>query len=144
MDELESSEEKFRIGRLSGVFWIILILGVGFVVFFLLRPEGKLVIRHPEAFQAVFLDNSQVYFGKLRSLDKNFLSLTDVYYLRAGSVQKTGPDSSGGQIDLVKLGSEIHAPRDEMIVSRQHVVFYEEVGENSEVAKIIEKSKGSN
>lgn len=128
-------EEKTWGERLRIVFWILVIVGLALVILILVRGQ-KLVVRTPDAYQAVFLDNNQVYFGKLKSLNRDFWSLTDIYYLRAGTVQQIG---SGGetQIDLVKLGAELHAPKDEMIINKEHVIFYEEIGETSEIMKSI-------
>ena len=131
------SMEKLKI-----VLWGVVILGVVLVLFVLLRGE-KLLIRTPESYQAVFLDNNQVYFGKLKAIDENFWSLTDIYYLRAGTLQP-GTQAAGDQIDLVKLGAEIHGPKDEMIINRDHVIFYEEIGSSGQVMKLIRdhKSRG--
>jgi hypothetical protein len=44
------------------------------------RQESSYV--NKERLQAVFLNGGQVYFGRIRVLDNNFIRLTDVYYLR--------------------------------------------------------------
>lgn len=120
------------------VFWPVIIVGAALIVFVVVRGE-KLLIRSPVAYQAVFLDNDQVYFGKLRAARGDFLSLTDVYYLRAGSVQQgTNGQPEGEQsLDLVKLGAEVHAPKDEVIINKSHVIFYEDLSDGGEVMKLI-------
>lgn len=137
--------EKSWVSKLRAVFWILMVVGVGVVILVLVRGDG-LVIRSPGAYQAVFLDNGQVYFGKLESLNKDFLSLRDIYYLRAGIPVQQGssqadPSLSGAQLDLIKLGSELHAPKDEMIINKGHVLFYEDLNESGEVMKLIRKHK---
>ena len=72
----------------------------------------------------------------------DFIKLTDIYYLRAGTVQKGEAGELPSQVDLIKLGSELHGPRDEMIINREHVIFYEEIGDQSEIRKLIRKDKG--
>lgn len=131
-------EKKPWTEKLRAAFWVVIIFAVILVAAILVRGE-KLVVREGAAYQAVFLDNGQVYFGKLKSLSRDFLSLTDIYYLRAGTVQQG--EQSGQQVDLIKLGAELHAPRDEMIIGREHVIFYEDIGEGSEVMKLIRKHK---
>src|SRR3989344_384732 len=79
-------EEKSWLEQPLFVFWIVLILAVAVLLYVCSRGQ-QLVIRDPGAFQAVFLDNGQVYFGKLRSLNRDLWSLTDIYYLRAGTLQ---------------------------------------------------------
>jgi hypothetical protein len=128
--------EKSWSERLRIVFWLIIIAGVILVFYILVRGQD-LVIRAPDSYQAVFLDNGQVYFGKLKSLNRDLWSLNDVYYLRAGAPQQAGNAQTPASIDLIKLGAEIHAPRDEMFINKSHVVYYEDIGGNSEVMKLI-------
>lgn len=139
-------EEKPWTHKLRWLFWLIIIAALAMVVIVLVRGQ-QLVVRTPQGYQAVFLDNGQVYFGKLRSVSRDLWSLTDIYYLRAGTIQQAAP--AGGQagqegtaqIDLIKLGAELHAPRDEMIINKAHVIFYEDLGETGEVMKLIRKHK---
>ncbi len=44
-------------------------------------PSGK-----PSGYQAVFLSNGQVYFGKLDGFNTNTPTLRDVYYLKVGTL----------------------------------------------------------
>lgn len=132
-------EEKPWSEKLRVVFWIVIILGLLLVLVIVFRGQ-QLLIRNPEAYRAVFLDNGQVYFGKLKSLNRDFWSLTDIYYLRAGTIQQAGQEGNA-PLDLVKLGAELHAPHDEMIINKEHVIFYEDLGENGEVMKLIRAHK---
>lgn len=124
--------------RLKTVFWVVITIGALLLVIVVLRGQ-RLLIRTPSAYQAVFLDSGQVYFGKLHAVNRDFLSLTDIYYLRAGTVQQGG--QTEGQIDLIKLGAELHAPKDEMIINKDHVLFYEDLNESGEVMRLIRKHK---
>ncbi|TSA45539.1 hypothetical protein D4R52_02205 [bacterium] len=136
----EVPEKKGMSDRMKKIIWAIVILGVILAAYLIVRDNYR-AASSKGSYQTVFLDNGQVYFGKLHSMSKDMYSLTDIYYLRAGSVQPTAAESgsapSAGSVDLVKLGSEIHAPRDEMIINKSHVLFYEDVGEGSEVMKLI-------
>ncbi|HEX3095486.1 MAG TPA: hypothetical protein VHQ20_00005, partial [Patescibacteria group bacterium] len=72
-------------------------------------------------YQAVFLTNGQVYFGKLSGMTASYATLKDIYYLQV----TTPPANSDGsqlnqqqaqqqqQLSLVKLGQELHGPVDE-------------------------------
>jgi hypothetical protein len=80
------------------------------------------------AYQAVFLVTDQVYFGKLR-IDGDRYLLSDVYY-----VSQPG---GGAQGQLVKRGTELHAPRDPMIIPARSVLFIENMREDSEVSVAI-------
>lgn len=86
---------------------------------------------HPfdeSVYQAVFLVTDQVYFGKLR-IDGDRYLLSDVYY-----VSQPG---GGAQGQLVKRGTELHAPRDPMIIPARSVLFIENMREDSDVAVAI-------
>jgi len=93
-------------------------------------------------YQAVFLTNGQVYFGKLQMLNGNYIKLTDVYYLQAqttdttADLQATTKDNSS-DVQLIKLGNEIHGPSDEMIISKDQMLFFENLKKDGKVASSI-------
>ncbi len=93
--------------------------------------------------QAVFLSNGQVYFGKVNSIGKDFVILEDIYYLQVVSMQDTiaqPPDvqtQPEQRLTLIKLGNEIHGPTDEMIINRDHVVLIEDLKDTSKVVIAI-------
>ena len=65
-------------------------------------------------YQAVFLTNGQVYFGKVNNVDSSYVKLTDIYYLQVQQqVQPKDTSSSATpQVSLAKLGGELHGPED--------------------------------
>ncbi len=89
--------------------------------------------------QAVFLNGGQVYFGKIQDLNSKYLKMADIFYLRVNQVVQ--PDQANNQqaqqndISLVKLGCELHRPSNDMLINREHVIFWEnlkeEDGENT-------------
>ena len=92
-------------------------------------------------FQAVFLANNQVYFGHLENFDAGFTRLTKVYYLRAaGDLQQGTSQASGQNLNLVKLGGELHGPEDAMFIPKDKILFWENMRSDSDVVKAIEKS----
>jgi hypothetical protein len=90
---------------------------------------------YKEGYHAIFLDNQQVYFGKLRRFadDAQFMTLTDVYYLQ--SVE----DAAVLNIDLIKLGNEIHSPEDKLHINIAHVLFWEKLQDNGPIVTAILK-----
>lgn len=100
-------------------------------------------------YQAVFLTNGQVYFGKLEKSSKDHVVLTDIYYLQVtqpplqGSQQQGQQAQSQPQIQLVKLGNELHGPEDKMFISREHVLFYENIKTEGKVAQAIKDYKNN-
>lgn len=99
-----------------------------------------------KGYQAVFLANGQVYFGKLTA-SSGWLKLTDIFYLQtsqplqqtSGSALVNDPNQN---IQLVKLGSELHGPMDEMYIGRKEVLFWENIKDDSKVVDAINKYKG--
>lgn len=122
---------------------ILVALGAWFA---LSRPQNTGLAIDGSKYQAVFFTNGQVYFGKLKSYDENYLKLTDIYYLQTQSTdtesanpQKTSTDQNN--VQLIKLGDEIHGPEDEMVISKDQVLFYENLKVDGKVAKSIANYK---
>lgn len=93
-----------------------------------------------DGYQTVFLTNGQVYFGKLEDEKSKYAKLTDVYYLRRNQQVQPQLDQAP-QLSLIKLGDELHGPEDEMLINREHIVFWENLKENSRVVEIIQRHK---
>ncbi|MFH1457075.1 MAG: hypothetical protein ABIF17_03090 [Patescibacteria group bacterium] len=141
------------------VFVLIIIIIAVAVLFFLdstgkinLFGSGKEIVNTeavPGEWQAVFLSNGQVYFGHLKNLESAYPKLTDIYYLQVQQVpiQPAEPatDEAGvqpaqqttQQMILVKFGTEIHKPQDEMFINKDHILFYENLQADSQVLKAI-------
>lgn len=131
---------------------VILAILVGGGIWLLLdkyqQATGSTTVNSKE-YQAVFLTNGQVYFGKLDTVSQYYLKLTDIYYLQVQqSVQPstTSPSSasnssSGGSnnVQLVKLGNELHGPEDEMSINRQQVLFWENLKPSGKVTQAIDQ-----
>jgi hypothetical protein len=91
-------------------------------------------------YQAIFLTNGQVYFGKLSDVDNGYVNIKDVYYLQVQqAVQPADTKSNSEQpkVSLTKLGNELHGPTDEMHISRSQVLFWENLKGDSTVVKAI-------
>lgn len=89
-----------------------------------------------ESWQAVFLSNNQVYFGKLTQLKNGYFELDNVFYLQSGqNVNDSQKESTS--INLIKLGSEVHGPEDNMYISEKQVLFWENLKSDSKIVKII-------
>ncbi len=85
-------------------------------------------------YQAVFLTGGQVYFGRLVKKSGEIYLLSDVYYL-------SEPREGFPRGQLVKRGSELHGPREPMIVPARQVLLIENLRDDSEVVQAIKKHK---
>lgn len=143
--------------------WIILgvVVLVIVVLGFLFRDKlfktggSKATATKSSGYQAVFLTNGQVYFGKLGQDTEDYLKLSDIYYLQVVQPplqgQQTGDAAAAAaaqaaaqpQISLVKLGNELHGPIDEMHISKAQVLFYEDLKNDGNVVKAIDAYKAN-
>ncbi|MFA6106377.1 MAG: hypothetical protein WC745_01745 [Patescibacteria group bacterium] len=109
---------------------------------------------NPDRYQAIFLSNGQVYFGRVADVTPETLLIEDIYYLKtvqtlqaseggAGETpEKANPESIDTEnFSLVKLGNEIHGPEDNMSVNLEHVLFVENLKPESKVVEAIREYK---
>lgn len=141
--------------------WIVLLIVVVVIVILGVLFREKLfskggttatTMSKSGAYQAVFLTNGQVYFGKIESMQNDFLTIKDIYYLQVVQPPLQGTPATGQQapdaqaqpqISLVKLGNELHGPMDEMHVSRAQILFYEDLKADGSVVKAIDAYKAT-
>ncbi|MCL5436202.1 MAG: hypothetical protein M1275_03925 [Patescibacteria group bacterium] len=131
--------------------WILLltIVIVLAVVGFIFRDKlfmGKASVGKAN-FQAVFLTNGQVYFGKMSDSGSRYVTLDNIYYLQVTPVLQTGTEGQPGagqqqqqqqqQLSLVKLGNELHGPVDQMHINRDQILFIEDLKEDGRVVQAI-------
>lgn len=93
-----------------------------------------------DQYQALFLTNGQVYFGKLSKINDKYVELTDIYYLQVQQTVQPADKDKDPQVSLAKLGSELHGPEDKMSVNREQVLFWENLSNESKVVKVITES----
>jgi len=150
-----SSESKRISLSLKNLFIAIIIVallgGAGYVGLKKVKNEvkEKATTQTTDAnkYQAVFLTNGQVYFGKLKDDGGNYVKLTDIYYLQAKDQQVQPKDAAAADqsnLTLIKLGKELHAPADEMNISRTQVLFWENINDDGKVKQAIDEYKKSN
>ncbi len=92
-----------------------------------------------DGYQAVFMDNNQVYFGKISKIDQKQIVLDNIYYLQVQQVQPKPESDTQGKLTLVKLGNEIHGPEDQMSINADHVMFWENLRDEGKVVQAIKQ-----
>jgi hypothetical protein len=110
-------------------------------------PESQSI--NNNEYQAVFLNSGQVYFGKIGLMNRYYIKLSDIYYISSAqssaslqsSVNATGLTSS--DLQLIKLGCEVHAPEDVMVINQSEVSFWENIKNTGQVAQAIDKFASS-
>lgn len=119
---------------------IVVIILLGW--WFFMRSSGVSGSIDGGKLQAVFFTNGQVYFGKLHVVNDDYLKLTEIYYLQAKTATtKDNPQQTSGgsasDVQLIKLGDEIHGPEDAMIFNKDQVLFFENLKSDGNVSKTI-------
>lgn len=85
-------------------------------------------------YQAVFLNGGQVYFGKVTNLNKDYMTLTNIYYLtpnQAVQSDSSKNSNSANNFTIRKLGCELHRPQDVMVIDHSQIIFWENLKDDS-------------
>lgn len=141
---------KAPVGRIFQVGTVTLLFAVTLLVVALafLLATGKNEQQHAvmkDKYQAVFLNNGQVYFGNIASIDARAIDLRNIYYLQTSNNGSTAAQpASNTNVTIVKLGCELHAPYDEMIINRDQVIFWENLKDSGQVVQAIAKYRKDN
>ena len=135
------SKTKISKRKLVNIVVSVLIVVVFLVGGWFLSQTSSSVHINGGKYQAVFLTNGQVYFGKLQKLSGSYFRLTDVFYLQttdttSDSVQNAS-DSSSTNVQLIKLGNEVHGPDDEMVIDKGQILFFENLKKDGKVTQSI-------
>ena len=159
----EMAEEEFpaggQVAPRHGAKWLKLIITIVVVVvvvvacFYAINRlgavsnlSGDAIAQVSNDWQAIFLANGQVYFGKVKSASDKTVVLTDIYYLQVVTKPlqqtQTGQTAAANQqqtqeLTLIKLGNEIHGPADKMIINRDQVLLTEKLKNDSRVVQAI-------
>lgn len=122
----------------------ILVIAVVGIILFGGTDQGKFVKNNK--YQAVFLTNGQVYFGKISDLNRDFIRLDNIYYLTQNTTtNSSGQTTTDGNYTLVKLGcQQIHYPFDQMIIERDQVSFWENLNDSGKVVQSINQFNKQN
>jgi hypothetical protein len=122
-------------------FAAVTVLSIAILIFVAIggsKSESELIKK--DKYQAVFLSDTsgQVYFGKLKSVNSKYYQLTDIFYVKVdNAVQPDKTNTSSQNISLAKLGNELHGPEDFMYISRDKVLFWENLKDDGQVVKAI-------
>jgi hypothetical protein len=129
-----------RIGVVAAVAAVVILL-LGVIVFAASTDTVKAEDKYVDSskLQAVFLNTGQVYFGNVKSLNSKYIVLGNIYYLQTSgsNASASASTTSNSNVSLVKLGCELHEPLDQMVINRDQVTFWENLGTNGQVAKAV-------
>ena len=90
-------------------------------------------------YQAVFLVNGQIFFGRFYDRLGPYAKIDDAYYIQQQPAAEQGQQ---GETKLVRRGAELHGPSPEMLVPKSAILFTEDLRADSQVAQFIDKDVG--
>lgn len=124
---------------LMGAIVVLMLISLILVVSFG-GQNGESKYIYTNKLQAVFLNTGQVYFGNIESINPQYLILNNIFYLQTNNQNSsTSSSSSSNNVSLVKLGCELHAPYDQMVINMSQVTFWENLQSTGQVAKAVAK-----
>lgn len=129
----------FKIG--VGVIGLLVVSGV---IWWFAQRAGVPSYVERDKYQAVFLQNGEFYFGKIQYANQTDVKLTDVYYVQKATAEQTTEEQASNDLELVKLGAEVHGPQDMMLINRSQVLYIENLKSDSRVTQLINEQKSSN
>ncbi len=147
-------KKKFTFGKISSELLLFGVALLAVVMLVALVFGGKTDTGNKESalidtgkYQAVFLNSQdgQVYFGKLAVFNKDLYVLQDIYYVRVENpIQPEGANQQQQpNISLAKLGNELHGPEDTMYISRDKVLYWENLKNDGQVVTAITEFKAT-
>jgi hypothetical protein len=140
----KSDNKLGRFGFLAGVAAVVILLGAIIALAASGGDSSKNEAQYVDStkLQAVFLNTGQVYFGNVKTLNEDYFVLSNIYYLQTSNTG-TG-NNANTSVSLVKLGCELHEPLDQMVINRDQVTFWENLGDNGQVATAVATFKKQN
>lgn len=144
----EKKEGKKDISRTSKIpLWVrkpyLVAVGAfvgGFIlaaVIWLLLPKGQQI--ETGQYQAVYLANGQMYFGKLQNTEGTYLYMKSPYMpdSTTSADQTTAADASSA---IVRVKNQLWGPEDSIAIRADQVAFWQNLRDDSKVSQAI-KSK---
>jgi hypothetical protein len=124
--------KRFRLLGLA--FFVVACLAVGLWWF-----RGWHGLKLDTTYQAVLLENGQVYYGRIQHTDSEMTLLTDVYYVQSQVDTQTKEMKN----ILIRRGNEWHSPN-RSVINTRHIVVIEPVTPGSKVAELITQLREKN
>jgi hypothetical protein len=94
-------------------------------------PKGQQINR--QQYQAVYLVNGQMYFGKLQNVDGQYLQLLSPY-MPETSTNNQSTQTSGS---LIRVKNQLWGPEDSIAIRADQVAFWQNLRDDSKVTQAI-------
>lgn len=142
---VKKSKVGFIIGLIALVAIAIVVTGIGTMM--VIKNVATSSAVKTNAYQAVFLNNNMVYFGKISDINSEYIKISDIYYLQVQGQQNgqtQAANTAQSQLSLTKLGAELHGPEDIMYINKKEVLFWENLKADGKVTQAIKDYQSKN
>lgn len=125
---------------IAAVAAVVLIVGVVAAKVLIMRDGPK-----SDRYQAVFLDNGQAFFGKLKNVSGEYLIVENAYRAQSQQLPQDATEAqkqaNANNVSLIKVGKEVYGPENVVRIRAEQVVFWQNLEPNSKVSKAIDNDK---
>lgn len=132
-----SKQEKKKFTKPAIFGAVGLVVALGLLWWFFGRNFGVPSYIETSKYQVVCLQSGECYFGKISSVSSDTVQIKNVFYVQKTSSATTTETSSDNNLQLIKLGNEVHGPEDLMIISRSQVLYMENLKSDGKVTQTI-------
>lgn len=121
--------------------FVVIVLAA--LLFWFMFGHDKTTTQAPaeNRYQAVFLDNGQVFFGKLKNTEGAYLVLENAYYTKKQDIPADATKEQRAAIEnnvsLAKVGNEVYGPESTLSIKAEQVLFWQNLKEDSKVSQAI-------
>lgn len=131
------NKKKLTMKALIGVAGLVVL--VGLLWWFFLRNIGIPSYVETDKYQVVCLQSGECYFGKITAVSSDTVQLKNVFYVQktTSTTTDTTDTTSDNNLQLIKLGNEVHGPEDMMVINRTQVLYMENLKSDGKVTQTI-------
>jgi len=135
----DNSSRRFTLSRPAVIAIIVaVILLCALAWWFCIRGQQHIM---SDRYQAVHLENGQVFFGKLQNTSGEFLTLRDAYYTPLQQPKPAGEQETPTQLSLIRVGEEVYGPEQSVSIARSTVQYWENLRSDSKVIDAIKQQQ---
>jgi len=127
--------KKYTKKALIGIVGLVIVAGL--VWWFFLRNIGIPSYVDTGKYQVVCLQSGECYFGKITSVNSDTVQLTKVFYVQKTTSTDATNTTTDNNLQLIKLGNEVHGPEDMMAINRSQVLYIENLKSDGKVTQTI-------
>ncbi len=118
---------------------------IGFGINWFITQAGIPSYINTSKYQVACLQSGECYFGKVTSVKSDVIIIKDVFYVQKSTQTSTTQASDvNNNLELVKLGNEVHGPEDMMVINRSQVLYVENLKSDGKVVENINKYHSQN